>query len=122
MFGANLGYDSPYIAVVATGRMREELGGVQNGKVHRYGATASRKDSRRSEPSPPPAAPSPPPHRPVAAAVTPEALKVELDSHHTHFIIVDGPQQGAEELRNELEYYISSQDAWQQGLTVTQAH
>ena len=47
MYGSNLGFDSPFIAVVATGRMREELGGVHNGIVHRYGAKKSSMQGER---------------------------------------------------------------------------
>ena len=94
-YGAKLGYtESPYIAVVAAGRMREELinESHRNGKVHRYSAAASVKD----EPA--------------------DALKVDLDSSHTHFIVVDGPQEGAEGLRDRLEYYLSSQDVSGDGI------
>ena len=94
-YGAKLGYtESPYIAVVAAGRMREELinESYRDGKVHRYSAAASVKD----EPA--------------------DALKVDLDSSHTHFIVVDGPQEGAEGLRDRLEFYLSSQDVSGDGI------
>ena len=98
MYGSNLGFDSPFIAVVATGRMREELGGVHNGIVHRYGA---KKSSSTHASNSAQAASKHGPH---------EAIKAELDPQHTHFILVDGPQEGAKGLRNRLEYYLSSQD------------
>ena len=91
-YGAKLGYtESPYIAVVAAGRMREELTDKShvNGKVHRYSAAAI-------EPA--------------------DALKVDLDSSHTHFIVVDGTQEDAEGLRDRLEYYLSSNDVSGDGI------
>ena len=35
---------------------------------------------------------------------------IELDSHHTHLVIVDGEQEAANGLRDRMEYFISSQD------------
>ncbi len=100
MYGSNLGFDSPFIAVVATGRMREELGGVHNGIVHRYGAKKS-SSTHASNSAQAASKHGGSPH---------EAIKAELDPQHTHFILVDGPQEGAKGLRNRLEYYLSSQD------------
>ena len=68
---------------------------MQNGKVHRYrGVTMS-------------------PRAKTGARL--QGPCVELDCHHTHFIIVDGPLEGAKDLRTQLESYISSQDVSQQG-------
>lgn len=101
MYGSNLGFDSPFIAVVATGRMREELGGVHNGIVHRYGSKKSSSTHTSNSAGWADSERGGNPH---------EAIKAELDPQHTHFILVDGPQEGAKGLRNRLEYYLSSQD------------
>ena len=37
-YGYNIGYESPFIAVVAGDRMLEDMSEVQNGKVHHYGS------------------------------------------------------------------------------------
>lgn len=99
VYGANLGYDSPFIAVVAAGRMNENLDDTQNGGVHRYGA--KRAAERGSRPASPLSSPK-------LAALGQNGI--ELDSHHTHFVIVDGQQEAANSLRDRIEYFISSQD------------
>ena len=100
VYGANLGYDSPFVAVVAGGRMTENLDDIQNGGVHRYGAKRAVKCG--SKPGSPHASPK----------LNPSEGKrgIELDSHHTHLVIVDGEQEAANGLRDRLEYFISSQD------------
>ena len=51
LFGANLGYDSPYIAVIASERMREEMVDHpnQDGKVHLYSGPGTRPMTPRGE-------------------------------------------------------------------------
>ena len=55
LFGANLGYDSPYIAVIASERMREEMVDHpnQDGKVHLYSGPGTRPMTPRGEAAPP---------------------------------------------------------------------
>jgi hypothetical protein len=83
-FGANVGYDAPVMAVVASGRMREDMSRVQNGKVHRYGYGGGGGGDGGG-----------------GGAAGGEA---ELDSRHSHFLVTDGAQAGATGLRDRLEY------------------
>ena len=55
LFGANLGYDSPYIAVIASERMREEMVDHpnQDGKVHLYSGPGTQPMTPRGEAAPP---------------------------------------------------------------------
>jgi len=114
VYGTNLGYDSPFIAVVASGRMNEKLDDIQNGGVHRYGAKrAAQRDSPAASPAASPKlSPTGGGSSPTGGGLSPAGAKngIELDSHHTHLVIVDGEQEAANGLRDRMEYFISSQD------------
>ena len=114
VYGANLGYDSPFIAVVAAGRMNEKLDDIQNGGVHRYGAkrAAQRDSNPGSRAASPKLSPTGGRLSPTGGRLSPTGGKngIELDSHHTHLVIVDGEQEAANGLRDRMEYFISSQD------------
>ena len=113
--GSLLGYEFPVIAVVATDRMLDGMQGVINGKVYRYGAADAAGTSKAT----PGAAPE---GRGGSSKVAPkqparESLTLhDLDSRHTHFVMSDGGLEGADGLRDRLEYYISSQDVSGDGI------
>ena len=104
-YGYNIGYESPFIAVVAGDRMIEDMSAVHNGKVHHYGSGSGLlPPGAKRVPSFPRAS-----QARAAAKAADGQTKHELDSRHTHFIMVDGGLEGADGLRDRLEYYISSQ-------------
>ena len=113
--GSLLGYEFPVIAVVATDRMLDGMQGVTNGKVYRYRAADAAGTSKAT----PGAAPE---GRGGSSKVAPkqparESLTLhDLDSRHTHFVMSDGGLEGADGLRDRLEYYISSQDVSGDGI------
>ena len=45
-----------------------------------------------------------------------ESSKFDLDPSHSHFIIVDGDEAQAADVRERVEYYISSQDLSDDGI------
>ena len=111
-YGYNIGYESPFIAVIAGDRMLEDMSEVQNGKVHHYGSGSGLlPPGAKRVPSFPRAS-----QARAAAKAADSLTKQDLDSRHTHFIIVDGPLEGADGLRDRLEYYISSQDVSGDGI------
>ena len=124
------GEESACTAVVASDRMREAaaLATLQNGKVHRYGTPApsavaaaaaaaagtapATSDSLDSSDSSPAAAADAARRELFAAG----GGRVDIDPHHSHIIVVDGGAEQAAELRDRLEFYISSQDLSDDGI------
>ena len=122
--GYLLGYEFPVIAVVATSRMLDSMEGLINGKVYRYGAAGAAGSTKAAPGAAAPqgregasrAAPKHDTkqraHDPKQRKSTRESLAMhDLDSRHTHFVMADGGLEGADGLRDRLEYYISSQAA-----------
>ena len=111
-YGYNLGIESPFIAVCAGDRMIEDMNEAQNGKVHHYGSGSGLlPPGAKRVPSFPRASQA------RAAGKAADGLtKQDLDSRHTHFVVVDGGLEGADGLRDRLEYYISSQDVSGDGI------
>ena len=111
-YGVSLGYEFPVIAVVATNRMVDGMQDVTNGKVYRYGTAGTSKASPNPSPTGLRGSSKAAPKQPAGQSLTLH----DLDSRHTHFVMSDGGLEGADALRDRLEYYISSQDVSGDGI------
>ena len=111
-YGVSLGYEFPVIAVVATNRMVDGMQDVTNGKVYRYGTAGTSKASPNPSPTGLQGSSKAAPKQPAGQSLTLH----DLDSRHTHFVMSDGGLEGADALRDRLEYYISSQDVSGDGI------
>ena len=149
LYGNNLGYESPYIAVVATGRMHEDLEDIVNGGVHRYGVKRAESAENARHKADITRKRDAPIERAMLKRSSTQTIctgvsraptqqrkllprdkafgkfdkkdqmglgKIELDAHHSHFVIVDGQQEVANSLRGRIEYFISSQDVSGDGI------
>jgi len=118
------GEESACIAVVASDRMREaaSLAALQNGKVHRYGTPAPSAATTGTAPATSDSLDSSPGAGTGAGGGADAARRelfagrVDVDPHHSHLIVVDGGAEQAAELRDRLEFYISSQDLSDDGI------
>ena len=111
-YGYNLGIESPFIAVCAGDRMIEDMNEAQNGKVHHYGSGSGLLPSGAKMVLSDPRWSA----KRAAGREADGLTKHDLDSRQGYYIVVDGGLEGADGLRDRLEYYISSQDVSGDGI------